>query len=488
MEDFKGLAVRGAFARMISQCATLFFRIANIVILARLLDPKDFGIVAMVTVVTGVYDIFNVAGLSSATIQARDLSRDQISNMFWINTAVGAALGALCVVSGPAMAAFYHEPRLVAVAAVMGLGFLVNGAGVQHSALLQRQLRYTTLMINDVIALTISLAVSVIGALAGLAYWALVWGLVSYSACATAGMWIATGFLPGPPRRTASVSSLLRFGGTVTINSLVVYLAYNFAKVLLGRFWGAGALGIYGRAYQIINAPTQSLNAAFSAVALAALSRLQSEPPRFRSYFLKGYGVVTSITTPLTFFFALYAADITLIALGAKWIDAAPVLRLLSPTVFAFGIVNPLAPLMLSYGRQVRSLKLAMIVGPMVVIAVLLGIPHGPTGVAFAYSCALMLFMPICVVWAVRDTPVSVPDILETAGRPFLAAAVAGVCAWLVQGQTEAIGSPMARMAIGGLVMAAIYYFLLLVPLGQRDLYLELLRIGARPNRGASQA
>src|SRR5262249_19380885 len=147
-------------------------------------------------------------------------------------------------------------------------------------------------------------------ALAGFGYWALVGAAIISPAVSTAGMWIVTGWIPGAPKWDAGVNSMLRFGGTITLNALIVYIAYNFDKVLLGRVWGADALGIYGRAYQLINLPTGNLNAAVGGIAFSALSRLQNDPPRIRSYFLKGYSLVISITVPITMFSAFFAEDI----------------------------------------------------------------------------------------------------------------------------------------------------------------------------------
>ena len=134
---------------------------------------------------------------------------------------------------------------------------------------------------------------------------------------------------------------MLRFGGTITLNGLVVYVAYNLEKVLLGRFWGPDALGIYGRAYQLINIPTDNLNSAIGGVAFSALSRLQNDPVRLKSYFLKGYSLVISLTIPITIFCALFADDIVLVILGPKWTEAAVIFRLLTPTVLIFGMINP---------------------------------------------------------------------------------------------------------------------------------------------------
>ena len=221
---------------------------------------------------------------------------------------------------------------------------------------------------------------------------------------------------------------MLHFGGTVTLNSLVVYVAYNLEKVLLGRFWGADALGLYGRAYQLINIPTENLNHAIGGVAFSALSRLQNDPLRFRSYFLKGYSFVNSLTLPTTMFCALFADDIVLLALGPKWTDAVPIFRLLAPTILIFGMINPLAWLLMSIGLQVRSLRIALVIAPLVITAYVIGLPFGPSGVAFAYSAAMTVWLVPHILWCLHGTVISPRDLFLAIIRPLLSAVVAAAC------------------------------------------------------------
>ena len=130
---------------------------------------------------------------------------------------------------------------------------------------------------------------------------------------------------------------MLRFGGTVTLNGLIVYFAYNLDKVLLGRVWGPVALGYYGTASQLINVPTANLNKAVGGVTFSALSRLQHDLIRFKNYFLKGYALVLSMTLPLTVFAAMFAGDIVLVVLGPKWTEAVPIFRHLARHARHFG-------------------------------------------------------------------------------------------------------------------------------------------------------
>ena len=391
MEHLKVKTLRGGVAKLCGQAGNFALRLGSMVVLARLLSPQDFGLVAMVTVVTGVYELFTSAGLSRATIQRFAITNQQISTLFWINILVGTALGALCVATAPVLVKFYHEPRLFGVTIAMAAGFVLNAAGVQHSAILQRQLRYVAVTAIELSAQLASIVVGIGMALAGFGYWALVGAAIISPAVSTAGMWIVTGWIPGAPKWDAGVNSMLRFGGTITLNGLIVYIAYNFDKLLLGRVWGADALGIYGRAYQLINLPTGNLHAAVGGIAFSALSRLQNDPPRIRSYFLKGYSLVISMTVPITMFSALFAEDIILVLLGPKWGEAAEIFRFLTPTVLIFAIINPLGWLLLSVGLQTRSLRVAMVIAPIVIVSYVIGLPYGPAGVAFAYSAGMTL-------------------------------------------------------------------------------------------------
>ena len=145
MEDLKERTIRGGFAKVCAQVAIFLLRVVSLMVLARLLEPQDFGLVGMVTALTRVLNLFRDFGLSAATVQRVNVTEEQISTLFWINVLVGVILGLLAVGMAPVVVVFYHEPRLFGVTAVLATGFLFNAAGVQHAAILQRQLRFTAL-------------------------------------------------------------------------------------------------------------------------------------------------------------------------------------------------------------------------------------------------------------------------------------------------------------------------------------------------------
>ena len=475
MQDLKRVALRGGLAKLFGQAGNFALRLGFITVLARLLRPDDFGLVAMVTVVTGVLELFANAGLSMAAVQKSTINDDQISTLFWINIFVGIILALLCLLIAPLVVAFYHEPRLFWVTAAMGAGFVFNAAGVQHLALLQRQLRYVALAAIEFSCQLTSLGIGICIAIAGYGYWALVAATIALPAILTVSVWVATAWIPGRPRRNVGVWSLLHFGGTITLNGVISYMTYNFDKFILGRVWGVTALGNYGVASQLINIPTSNLNMAIGGVLFSALSRLQDDAARFKNYFLKSYSLIISMTLPVTIFSAVFAEDIIFVILGPKWADSAVIFRLLTPTVLFFGVVNPIGWLLWASARQLRSLYLSIVIAALVISACLAGLPYGPKGVAIGFSAVMMLWLVPQVVWSLHGTTIAPLDLFWAASRPLLSAIVAVALAYAVH-ILSALQSPFIRLVVDGSVMMLVYAGMLLFVMGQKSAYLELLK------------
>ena len=193
MKNLKQMTIRSGFAKLCGEAVGFVLRMASLVIMARLLDPKDFGLVAMVTAITGVYGLFTSAGLSTATIQKQTITDEQISTLFWINILVGTVLALLCLLTAPVLVRFYDEPRLFWITVIAAIGFIINAAGVQHFALLERQLRFVALTAIERSSQLVGVIIGITMAAAGFGYWALV-------AAAIVSAGYAARFAPGQLR------------------------------------------------------------------------------------------------------------------------------------------------------------------------------------------------------------------------------------------------------------------------------------------------
>ena len=300
--DLKGRFVRGTAVTTLGQAVWFVIHTASTVVLARLLSPEDYGLVAMVTAVTGFIMIFKDLGLSTATVQKAQTNHQQISTLFWINVAISTVAMFVTAALAPAIAWFYKEPRLIWIGLALSTSFLFVGLSVQHQALLRRQMRFTAIVTRDIAATLIGTVLGIVLAWRGAVYWSLVAMQVGAAASGTIMLWLVCKWRPGWPVRRAGVRSMLHFGLNITGFQIVNYFARNADKILLGRFHGPFVTGLYSRAYSLFMLPISQIRAPLTAVAVPALSHLQNEPARYARYYYKLTFILAFVTMPLAGF------------------------------------------------------------------------------------------------------------------------------------------------------------------------------------------
>jgi PST family polysaccharide transporter len=474
--EVKRKSLRGGAAVFFNQGYVIALQIVTTIVLARLLSPADYGLQAMVLTLTSFFSLFRDAGLSVASVQREKLDNQQISTLFWLNIALGLFLMLVVAGAAPLLVKFYKDPRLMWITVASATIFFINSLTVQHRALLDRAMRFTTNVKIDIVSCTIGAVVAVAMAAMGFGYWALICQNIALPLVGTILVWIAMPWMPGKPRWTPEMRSMVKFGSTVTLNSLVVYLAYNAEKVLLGRYWGPGPLGLYSRAYQLANLPMQQLTGAVGSVAFPMLSRLQGDAGRQRRSYLRAHSLVVSATVPVVICCALFADEIIGTMLGPKWNGSAPILRLLAPAILVFSLINPFSWLLRSLGLVQRSLNIALVICPAMILGVVAGLRYGPSGVALGYSMVLVVLMVPLIAWAKYGTGITTDDYWQCVSGPLLAGLAGGAAGWMFRFAVQAALSPWELLIAEGAIFFAVYLFVLLVVMGQKDVYLDLLR------------
>ena len=253
--EFKDTVVKGSMATGLSQGVAMGFTIISAVVLARLLTPDDFGLLGMVSVIVNFLFIFKDIGLSNATIQKEEITRPQISTLFWINSLISLSLGLIMVAVGPLVARFYDRAELTGIMTILAISFVVEGLTIQHTALLRRHLRFSAVAIADIMSRFSFLVTAIIMALLGFSYWSLVGGHIVRSMVLLGFTIYTCPWVPGRMQRGAGVRSMMRFGGHVTTGNLLAYLARNLDRILIGKLYCAAALGLYRQAYQLLMQP-----------------------------------------------------------------------------------------------------------------------------------------------------------------------------------------------------------------------------------------
>lgn len=416
--DLRSRAMSGGLITAAAQASKFALNLIQAVVLARLLLPEDFGLVAMVATVTGLLRVFKDAGLSTATIQKEKITHAQVSNLFWINLGVSVALTLIVSALAPVIAWFYREPRLVPVTLALASSFAVGGAVVQHQALLNRQFRFKAIALIDVGSAILGLLVGIAMACLNLRYWSLV-GLQLSTGLAELALtfWISD-WRPQRPVRGTGTRSLLHFGASLTVASVFRRIASGADSLLLGRFYGADAVGLYTRGAILLMRPIDQLLIPLEAVFTPVLSRLQDNPARYRRTFLQAYGVVALLSFPATGLFLALSRPLVLALLGPKWQQVIPIFAWFTICGLYLPLYYAVMWLLNTQGRGKDVMTTGAIFSATTVASIVAGLPFGAVGVAASFSCVgLLVRLPIQYYIVGRCGPVSNSDLWGTALR-----------------------------------------------------------------------
>ena len=410
--DLKGRTISGTFITIASQGTQFLLNLASIMAMARLLAPKDFGLYAMVTTVMGFLWMFQDAGLSTATVQRQEITHAQVSNLFWVNVGLGGVTTLVVAALAPVVAWFYREPRLVGITLVLSGTFLLASSAVQHLALLNRQMRFGLIAMIYIVSLLAGYLTGVGMALLGYGYWALVGASVTQVAIRLVLAWLISGWRPKLPSRNTQTRHMLTFGANMTAGSLIYSLARGVDNLLIGRFFGAAAVGLYSRASILLIRPLEQFTIPINAVLVPALSRLQTQPDRYRRTFLRVYEAIALISFLSTGLLLALARPLTLVVLGPRWEQAAPIFAGFSIAALCIPLGGASTWLFQTQGRGKDWLFFTLLGSCITVASFVAGLPFGPTGVAISYSVGgLFIGVPVLFYFAGREGPVTTADL-----------------------------------------------------------------------------
>lgn len=401
-----------------AQLVRFLVQVGSTVVLARLLTPSDFGLVAMVAVFLNLIVLIKDAGLAQATVQRATIRHEQISALFWVNIFLSVAVAGLVVAIAPVVAWLYGERRLFGVTVALALPILFAGAALQHRALLQRDLQFKKLAVADIGSLLVGTSCGAVFAMLGFGFWSLV--LMQCATALTNGaiIWIASGWIPGAFLRGTGIRSMLGFGANLFGFNAINYFARNADNFLIGKVIGAEALGQYSRAYSLMLLPISQLNAPLVAVLFPTLSRLQDQGEEFARVFLKYVRAVAWLTVPAITLAHLFGEQVIVFLLGERWRPAGEVFRILALAALLQPVASLHGLLFTSTGQTGKMLRWGLFSAPLICVAFVVGVRHGASGVAMAYAVVMTFLAPTLWWYASQGTPVTFVSILRAVGGP----------------------------------------------------------------------
>jgi len=423
------------------------------IILARLLSPSDFGIVAMCAPIFSLLYIVNDLGFSQATIQRPGLTRQDSSLVFWINVCFGLMIASAMILIAPSVATFYGDDRISAVFSSMAGLVLIGSLSSQQVALMFRDMKQVPLLLIDIVPVIMGAVSSISAAKFGMGYWSIVIGQGTHALTAGSMAWIMSDFRPMWPRVTSNLRPLFRFGLHVTGLALASYLSANLSLVLVGRIFGVVQVGLFDRANKLVVMSYVQIVTPVTGIAQTLLARLLADESQYRRALLQIVEATLLVVMPGLVCLAIMSDAAVELLYGRKWIEC-------SPLVFWFALGSLTAPiaagaswLFISQGRTAQMLKFGLISNALSVLSLVLGLGWGVVGVAISFAVFSIPSTCLTVWGATREGPVSLADFVKML-LPILVAVIAAILA--VYGGSVLLEqshySPLIRLSLGVLI------------------------------------
>lgn len=455
--DLGRQALRGGFVSIALQYGNGILQIAAAIILARLLAPEDFGLVAIISVLTSFAPALIDFGLGDATAQRGRITPGQISSLFWLSTGIGLTITIVVAASGPLIATIYGDPRLAPIALCTSISFAVWGASNQHIALLRRTMQFGTIARIQFSSSLAGFVVSVLLALGGFDYWALVFRPIASALWLALGAWLCCSWRPGVPVFDAEVRSLVRFGLHVVGFSVAYTLARAVDRIGLGLFHRPDLVGYYQNATALYENSLYSVLPQMHTVGSASLSKLQSDPIALRQKFEAALSSLAFFFMPAAAILSVTAEDVTVLLLGEKWQLAGSLLSIIALRGISQVIEGSQGWLHLSIGTADRWQKWGLVSLGVQLLAVLGGLPFGAKGVAAATVIAGLLIAVPAIEYAGRPIGIGSALVMRSVGRQLIGAIVIAAAGWLLQ-ITVLTGYPsLVRILLSGVFCACLY-------------------------------
>lgn len=365
------------------------------ILLAHLLLPSDFGLAGLAIVFSGIALGLSDVGLGAAIIQRKNLTEEDCSTVFWVTAVAGIVLTLLGVALSPLIAAFFSNPEVMPLFAVLSLSFLFGSLGQTQRALLTREMSFRSLELRNIAATLVGAIAALSFALAGFGAWAIIAQVVFTTAVSTLMLWTVS---PWRPRMVFSRDRLRTLGGfgvkTLLMRNLV-WVNLNTDNLLVGRFLGSVALGTYSVAYNVMVLPSSNITAPLRDVLYAAFARLQHDSRRLGDVWLRVNNIAGSVLVPAFLGLAAVAPDFVPVVLGPHWHGAIPVLQLLS----LGGAVGSLqafnGQVYQALGKPGLFLRFTCFATVVMFSAFVVGLRWGVVGVAGSYAVARAIMLVV---------------------------------------------------------------------------------------------
>lgn len=431
--DLGRLALRGGIVSVAMQYGNSLLQIFGAIVLARLLGPEDFGLVAIVTVLTSFAPMLIDFGLGDATAQRCKLTSGQVSSLFWLSSGIGLTIAVVVAACSPLIASIYREPRLEAIAFYTAIIFVPFGVSSQHLALLRRTMQFAKIAEIQILSNLTGIAIAIFMAICGYGYWALVFRSIVSSLCIAIGAWLACGWRPKFPVLDQEVKSMVAFGLQVVTFSVTYSVARAVDVISLGLFYAPAQVGYYQNAMTFYNNSIEQVISQVHTVGSAALSRLQSNPVALAQKYEAALSALAFFVMPAAAIMSVTAQDLTVLLLGEKWQPAGLLLSIIALRGIFHVVEGSQGWLHLSIGRPDRWRNWGIVSVVLRAVTIFGALPFGAIGVAVSFVMISTLLAVPSISYAGRPIGIGAVVVIRAVGPQLIGAITIAAGGWWIQ-------------------------------------------------------
>lgn len=377
----------------LSQMGRIAMQLIGLSVLARLIPPHDYGIMAMATVVTNFALILRDVGTSAAIIQKKTLTEATINAVFWLNMAIGCVIAVLLVAFSWTIAAGFKTPALQPVLCVLALVFPITSSASVHLALLERDSVFKKVARIEISATLIALIVAIVAAYMGAGVYSLVFQAITNALLSSIQLWVSSRWYPTRPTSAqwGELKSLLGFSGNLSAFNLINYFSRNADSMVIGHFLSSSILGAYSLAYRLMLFPLQSLTFISSRALFPILSRHQDDHRAVWARYVRTIAIIAALVAPLMTGLCILRDPFVRVVFGPNWGLTAQLLLWLAPTGFIQSISSSTGTVFMAKGNTNMLMKLGILGAVLQVGSFLIGVQYGVQTMAALYLVANIL-------------------------------------------------------------------------------------------------
>lgn len=440
----------------VAQAAKIISQLANIFVLARILPPSDYGVMAIATVASNLALLIRDMGTASNIIQKTTIDHQTVNVVFWLNVVMGFTICLLLVLFAPYLASLFHSHELTFVLWIIAPTFMISSSSAIHQALLERESKFKLIAGIEGFGALLAIAVSVSAAFLGFGVYSLASQVFVQALSVSLLLWYFASWTPTLNPQLSKLKELMHFSGNMAGYQMVSFAFRNADAIIIGRFLNSALLGVYSMAYKIMLFPIQNISWITTRAIFPLLSRAQNNMEEVRRLYLNALAGVSFLTAPLMMLLCVTRVDFIQVALGDKWALIPGLLSYMTAIGYLQAVSGTTGPIFMALGKTAFLFKFGIFGALLHIALFIFGAKFGIVEVVQCYLVASLVVTLLTFYFAHKAIDLSFKEMLPSIRWSLICSMIAGFISLFVMDFLIGYGS-LVRLIITSLVFLLLY-------------------------------